>query len=39
MVIDNNNYFSHGSRWLRADFHLHTQADREFSYTGDDNAG
>lgn len=37
MVIDNNNYFSHGSRWLRADFHLHTQADREFSYTGDDN--
>ncbi len=28
-------YFSHGSRWLRADFHLHTRADREFSYAGD----
>ncbi len=28
--------FAHGSRWLRADFHLHTRADKEFSYTGDD---
>ncbi len=27
--------FVHGSRWLRADFHLHTKADKEFSYTGD----
>ena len=24
--------FSHGSRWLRADFHLHTKADKEFFY-------
>ena len=32
----NNNIFSHGSRWLRADFHLHTRADKEFSYSGDD---
>ncbi|MFP4453221.1 MAG: histidinol-phosphatase, partial [Desulfobacterales bacterium] len=30
-------FFLHGSRWLRADFHLHTRADKEFSYTGDDN--
>ncbi|AEB08601.1 TrlF family AAA-like ATPase [Desulfobacca acetoxidans] len=29
-------FFSHGSRWLRADFHLHTRADREFCYTGED---
>lgn len=25
-----------GSRWVRADFHLHTRADREFKYMGDD---
>lgn len=31
-----NKSFLHGSRWLRADFHLHTKADKEFSYTGDD---
>jgi len=36
MAIDDNNVFSHGSRWLRADFHLHTRADKEFSYTDDD---
>ncbi|MDR1095736.1 MAG: AAA family ATPase [Spirochaetaceae bacterium] len=28
--------FVHGAAWLRADFHLHTKADREFSYSGDD---
>jgi len=28
--------FPHGSRWLRADFHLHTRADKEFSYTGEE---
>ena len=27
--------FPHGAEWLRADFHLHTRADQEFSYTGD----
>ena len=37
MTTDQNNNFSHGSRWLRADFHLHTKADKEFSYTEDDN--
>ncbi|MBW1938432.1 MAG: histidinol-phosphatase [Deltaproteobacteria bacterium] len=36
MAIDDNSIFSHGSRWLRADFHLHTRADKEFSYSGDD---
>ena len=29
--------FTEGAQWLRADFHLHTRADREFKYTGDDN--
>lgn len=30
--------FKHGSVWLKADFHLHTKADKEFKYTGEDNA-
>lgn len=29
-------FFGHGSRWLRADFHLHTQSDREFTDAGSD---
>lgn len=29
--------FEHGCIWLRADFHLHTRADKEFKYEGDDN--
>jgi predicted ATPase len=29
--------FYEGAQWIRADFHLHTRADREFKYTGDDN--
>ena len=29
--------FSEGAQWVRADFHLHTRADREFKFTGDDN--
>lgn len=29
--------FQHGSRWVRADFHLHTMADKEFAYEGDPN--
>jgi chromosome segregation protein len=32
-----NPFFPHGSRWFLADFHLHTKADKEFSFTGDDN--
>lgn len=27
--------FPEGAQWIRADFHLHTRADREFKYTGD----
>ncbi len=30
--------FEHGSVWLKADFHLHTKADKEFKYTGEDNS-
>lgn len=30
--------FKHGSTWLRADFHLHTKADKEFSFTGEENS-
>ena len=29
--------FETGSKWLRADFHLHTCADKEFIYTKDEN--
>ena len=32
-----HNPFEFGSRWLKADFHLHTDADKEFSYTGEKN--
>lgn len=28
--------FAQGAQWVRADFHLHTRADREFKYEGDD---
>lgn len=27
-------FFTHGSRWLRVDFHLHTRRDKEFSDVG-----
>ncbi|MBS4031220.1 MAG: hypothetical protein KGZ63_07365 [Clostridiales bacterium] len=29
--------FKNGSTWLRADFHLHTKADKEFEYNDEDN--
>lgn len=32
--IMNYNIFINGSVWLRADFHLHTNQDKEFSYNG-----
>lgn len=35
-INSSDKFFPHGSRWLRADFHLHTRVDKEFSYTGDD---
>lgn len=30
------NVFQNGATWLRADFHLHTKADKEFTYSGSD---
>jgi len=30
--------FQNGSVWLRTDFHLHTKADKEFSWNGNDNS-
>lgn len=30
--------FKNGSTWLRADFHLHTKADKEFVYREEDNS-
>ena len=30
--------FQYGSAWVRADFHLHTRADKEFEYTGVENS-
>ena len=33
----NSNIFINGSTWLRADFHLHTKADKAFVYLGLDN--
>lgn len=32
------NPFEYGSAWVRADFHLHTRADKEFQYSGEDNS-
>lgn len=29
--------FEH-AKWVRADFHLHTHADKEFKYSGDENS-
>ena len=38
MATDDPSPFAHGSAWVRADFHLHTKADKEFQYDGDGNA-
>lgn len=39
MTMDNGtiNVFQNGATWLKADFHLHTKADKEFAYSGTDN--
>jgi chromosome segregation protein len=29
--------FEYGAQWVRADFHLHTRADKEFRYDGEEN--
>ena len=33
---EQGSFFTHGSRWVRADFHLHTRRDREFTDTGEE---
>lgn len=33
-MADASDFFTHGSRWVRADFHLHTRQDREFKDPG-----
>lgn len=34
---EKKNIFKNGSVWVKADFHLHTKADKEFIYDGKDN--
>lgn len=40
MMQENKHYtlFKNGSVWLRADFHLHTKADKEFIFEGEENS-
>ncbi len=35
--MDTSTLFQNGTTWLRADFHLHTKADKEFAYSGNEN--
>lgn len=35
-MSDSKNISANGTTWLRADFHMHTKADKEFKYDGDD---
>lgn len=35
-MTEYNDIFKNGSTWLKADFHLHTKADKEFVYSGQD---
>jgi hypothetical protein len=37
MENETKNIFVNGATWLRADFHLHTKADKEFLYSGNEN--
>lgn len=34
--LSDDKQFRHGAEWVRVDFHLHTKADKEFKYDGDD---
>jgi predicted ATPase/Holliday junction resolvase len=36
-MTDHGQFFEHGSRWVRADFHLHTRRDKEFKDDGSEN--
>ncbi|MDY0090777.1 MAG: hypothetical protein RBR78_10500 [Flavobacteriaceae bacterium] len=35
--MDKVDIFKNGAIWVRADFHLHTKADKEFAYTSNEN--
>lgn len=37
-MVETPEIFKHGSAWLKADFHLHTRADKEFKYDGEENS-
>lgn len=37
MTSSNDKQFPRGAEWVRVDFHLHTKADKEFKYAGDEN--
>lgn len=37
MTPTTDKQFSSGAEWVRVDFHLHTKADKEFKYSGDEN--
>lgn len=37
MENETKDIFENGATWLRGDFHLHTKADKEFSYSGNEN--
>lgn len=36
MTQESGDVFEYGCTWVRADFHLHTRADKEFKYDGED---
>lgn len=36
--LDSPGIFAQGTRWVRADFHMHTRADKEFFFDGEDNS-
>ncbi|PZN70746.1 MAG: histidinol-phosphatase [Candidatus Methylumidiphilus alinenensis] len=35
---EKESFFQNGTTWLRADFHLHTKADKEFQYDSEENS-
>lgn len=37
MTSTTDKQFPRGAEWVRVDFHLHTKADKEFKYAGDEN--
>jgi chromosome segregation protein len=37
-TVNSPEIFQYGTTWLRADFHLHTEVDKEFEYAGEENS-